>query len=156
MSEDEFLEKLSNSFTIEEIKDDNHRPKSNGHICLYIGEKWYDIQIKPELLTSDQKAKNLDYQVLTDFCFKDVIGIENIKKDKRVEFVGGIRGVDYLVKRCHEDCKAAFVMYPVSMEELFAVADAGEIMPPKSTWFEPKLGSGMVVNVFEDALGIKN
>lgn len=156
MNEDEFLEKLSNNFTIEEIKDDNHKPKSKGHICLYIKEKWYDIQIKPELLTSDEKAKNLDYQILTDHWFKDIIGIENIKKDKRVEFVGGGRGVEYLVKRCHDDCKAAFVMYPVSMEELFAVADAGEIMPPKSTWFEPKLGSGMVVNVFEDGLGLKN
>lgn len=82
------------------------------------------------------------------------MGITDIKKDGRVEFVGGIRGVNYLIKRCQEDCKAAFVMFPVSMEEIFAVADAGEIMPPKSTWFEPKLGSGFVVNVFEDALGL--
>ena len=154
MSEDEFLEKLLGNFNIEEINDDIHKPKTKGHISLYIKEKWYDIQVKQELLTSDEKAKNLDYQILTDYCFKDIIGIENIKKDKRVEFVGGGRGVDYLVKRVNKDCKAAFVMYPVSMEDLFSVADAGEIMPPKSTWFEPKLGSGVVVNVFEDALGV--
>lgn len=78
------------------------------------------------------------------------MGIENIKKDGRVEFVGGARGHEYLVKRCGEDCKAAFMLYPVSMEQLFAVADAGEVMPPKCTWFEPKLRSGFVVNVFED------
>ena len=71
-----------------------------------------------------------------------------------MEFTGGSRGIGYLKKRCDQDCKAAFAMHPVSMEDLFSVADAGEIMPPKSTWFEPKLRSGFVVNVFEEALGL--
>lgn len=149
MSEAEFVEKMSENFNVEEMKGDEHAPKDQGHISMYIGEKWYDLQVKQELL-GDEVAKNLDYQVLTDFCFKAILDIKDIKKDPRVEFVGGGRGIEYLVKRCQKDCKAAFVMHPVSMENLFAVADAGEIMPPKSTWFEPKLRSGFVVNVFEN------
>ena len=80
MTEEEFLEKLSDNFNIEEMEEKNHRPRAKGHIALFIQDKWYDIQVKPELLSSDEKAKNLDYQVLTDFWFKDIIGIENIKK----------------------------------------------------------------------------
>lgn len=151
MSEEEFLQKLGKNFQIAEITEECPRPKGTGHISLYIAEKWYDMQIKEELKSGDPE-KDLDYQILTDYCFTEIMDIQNIKKDGRVEFVGGSRGINYLVKRCHEDCKAAFLMHPVSMEELFAVADAGAVMPPKSTWFEPKLRSGFVVNVFEDAL----
>lgn len=154
MSQDEFLEKMRHNWNVEELKEENPEPSSEGHITMYLDGKWYDLQIKQELL-SDQVSKNLDYQVLTDFCFRDILGVENIKKDPRIEFVGGGRGVPYLVKRWDKDWKAAFVMYPVSMERLFSVADAGEIMPPKSTWFEPKLRSGFVVNVFENELGLK-
>ena len=83
MSEEEFLEKLGSNFTIEELEDKTHRPRSKGHISLFIQDKWYDIQIKPELLSSEEKAKNLDYQVLTDYWFKDIIGIQNIKKRQK-------------------------------------------------------------------------
>lgn len=155
MNEEEFLEKMRKNFNIEEMKGDDVKPKEQGHISMYLADSWYDLQVKKELL-GDKVSKNLDYQVLTDFWFNDILGIENIKKDKRVEFVGGGRGIEYLKKRCQKDCKAAFVMHPVSMEDLFAVADAGEIMPPKSTWFEPKLRSGFVVNVFEKELGLAN
>lgn len=154
MSEEEFLEAMRKNWNIEEIKGDDIQPAENGHISMFLADQWYDLQVKQELL-GEEVSKNLDYQVLTDFCFRDILEIENIKKDPRVEFVGGGRGIPYLVKRCHEDCKAAFAMYPVSMENLFAVADAGENMPPKSTWFEPKLRSGFVVNVFENELGLK-
>lgn len=154
MSEGDFLEKMKVSFNVEEIKAEDPRPTEKGHISMYLGDVWYDLQIKPELL-SDQVSKNLDYNVLTDFCFKNILGIENIKKDPRVEFVGGGRGIKYLVNRCHKDWKAAFAMFPVSMEDLFSVADAGECMPPKCTWFEPKLRSGFVVNVFEDEIGLE-
>jgi uncharacterized protein (DUF1015 family) len=149
-SEDEFIESLGKNYTISEITDANPRPQSNGHVSMYIKDKWFDLVIKEEFKSEDP-AKNLDYQILTDYCFTGVMGIENIKKDPRVEFIGGGRGYEYLMKRCHDDCKAAFLMYPVSMEELFAVADAGAVMPPKCTWFEPKLRSGFVVNVFEDS-----
>ena len=153
LNEEEFLVKMRESFEIEEIKGDEAKPKEQGHISMYLGEQWYDLQIKKTLL-GDKVSKNLDYQVRTDYCFANILGIEDIKKDKNVEFVGGGRGIDYLVKRCQQDCKAAFAMFPVSMEEFFALADAGENMPPKCTWFEPKLRSGFVVNVFENELGI--
>ena len=153
LNEEEFLGKMRENFNVEEMKGEEVKPKEQGHISMYLGEQWYDLQVK-ETLLGEKVSKNLDYQVLTDYCFTNIIGIEDIKKDKRVEFIGGGRGVEYLVKRCQQDCKAAFVMFPVSMEDLFAVADAGEIMPPKCTWFEPKLRSGFVVNVFENELGI--
>jgi uncharacterized protein (DUF1015 family) len=153
MEEDEFVEKMKKNFILEEMKGDDHSSQGPGHISMFISDTWYDIQIKKELL-SDEVSKNLDYHVLTDFWFKDILGIEDIKKDARVDFVGGGRGINYLVARCKKDCKAAFVMHPVSMDDLFAVADASEIMPPKSTWFEPKLRSGFVVNVFENELGL--
>lgn len=153
LTEEEFVEKMRENFIVEETKGDDHSSQGPGHISMFISDTWYDVQVKKELL-GEEVSKNLDYQVLTDYCFKDILGIQDIKKDGRVEFIGGGRGIDYLVKRCHKDCKAAFVMHPVSMDELFAVADAGEVMPPKSTWFEPKLRSGFVVNVFETQLGL--
>lgn len=149
MSEDVFVEKLAQYFTLSELDEVDPHPKTSGHISMYIKDKWFDMVAKEEC-KSDNPAKNLDYEILTEYCFKDIMGIENIKKDGRVEFIGGDRGHEYLVKRCTEDCQAAFLMYPVSIEELFAVADADTIMPPKCTWFEPKLRSGFVVNVFED------
>lgn len=80
-----------------------------------------------------------------------MLGIKDLKKDKRIDFVGGIRGLGELEKRCKEDCKVAFAMHPVSIEELMDVADKGSIMPPKTTWFEPKPRGGLVVRVFDDA-----
>ena len=153
LSPEEFLERIKENFDVEEVKGDDHESQGAGHISMYLDKTWYDLQLKKENLR-DEVSLNLDYTVLTDFCFKDIMGIENIKKDGRVEFIGGARGIDYLVKRCEKDCKAAFVMHPVKMDDLFAVADASEIMPPKSTWFEPKLRSGFVVNVFEKELGL--
>mmetsp|Transcript_39476 Transcript_39476/g.39027 ORF Transcript_39476/g.39027 Transcript_39476/m.39027 type:complete len:323 (-) Transcript_39476:198-1166(-) len=98
MTEEEFLEKVRKNFDVEEIKGDDYEAKEAGHISMYLGEAWYDLQLKQELLR-EEVSLNLDYTVLTDFLFKDIMGIENIKKDGRVEFVGGGRGIDYLVKR---------------------------------------------------------
>mmetsp|Transcript_17458 Transcript_17458/g.17216 ORF Transcript_17458/g.17216 Transcript_17458/m.17216 type:complete len:364 (-) Transcript_17458:196-1287(-) len=98
MTEEEFLEKIKKNFDVEEMKGDDHSAKEAGHISMYLGETWYDMQLKPELFR-DEVSLNLDYTVLTDFLFKEIMGIENIKKDGRVEFVGGGRGIEYLVKR---------------------------------------------------------
>lgn len=149
MDEDEFIDRLSESYVITDKDEANPRPEGPGHVSMYIKDKWFDLAIKPEKLTGDP-SKDIDYQLLTDYCFKEIMGIENIKKDGRVEFVGGGRGINYLVTRCHKDCKAAFLMPPATMEQIFAVADAGQTMPPKCTWFEPKLRSGFVVNFFDD------
>ena len=98
MTAEEFVEKMRKNFDIEEFKADSYDSKGNGHISMFIADTWYDIQVKKELL-GDEVSKNLDYNVLTDFCFRDILGIENVKKDGRVEFVGGGRGIDYLVNR---------------------------------------------------------
>lgn len=97
-TEEEFLEKIKTNFDVEETKSENHSPEGPGHISMYLGGVWYDLKVKSEHL-GDQVSKNLDYQILTDWCFKDILGIENIKKDQRVEFVGGGRGIQYLVNR---------------------------------------------------------
>jgi uncharacterized protein (DUF1015 family) len=87
--------------------------------------------------------------LLTNLILKPILDIQDIRGDDRIDFVGGIRGVEGLAKRCNEDCVAAFAMFPVSLQELMDVADAGLIMPPKSTWFEPKPRSGFIVRIFE-------
>lgn len=91
----------------------------------------------------------LDSQLLTDLVLEPILGISDLRSDERIDFVGGIRGLPELVKRCNEDCVAAFAMYPVHLKELMDIADAGLIMPPKSTWFEPKPRDGYVVRCFD-------
>ena len=99
---------------------------------------------------SKRPVASLDVQVLNDRVFRDILGIENVRTDNRVDFVGGSRGIDGLVRRCQEDSVAAFAMYPIGINDLLDVADAGLNMPPKSTWFEPKPRSGYVVRCFEE------
>ena len=96
-------------------------------------------------MSSDDPVKGLDVSILQDNVLKPLFGIEDPKTDKRIDFVGGIRGLEELKRRCDTDCKIAFAMYPTSISELFQVADAGLLMPPKSTWFEPKLRSGIFI-----------
>ena len=93
--------------------------------------------------------KMLDSQILTDHVLSPLLSISDLRSDERIDFVGGIRGLDELVKRCNEDCDAAFAMYPVQLQELMDIADAGLIMPPKSTWFEPKARDGFVIRCFD-------
>ena len=95
---------------------------------------------------SDDPVKGLDVSILQDNVLKPLFGIDDPKTDKRIDFVGGIRGLSELERRCRTDCRIAFAMYPTSISELFAVADAGLLMPPKSTWFEPKLRSGLFIH----------
>lgn len=115
---------------------------------MYLDDTWYKLTIKDEK-KSDDPVKGLDVSLLQDHLLGPVLGIEDPKTDKRIDFVGGIRGLGELEKRCHADCVVAFSMYPTSMAELFAVADAGLLMPPKSTWFEPKLRSGIFIHEIE-------
>ena len=107
--------------------------------------KWYRLKARPEICPTDP-VKGLDVSILQDNLLGPVLGIKDPKTDKRIDFVGGIRGMKELERRVNEDCRVAFAMYPTSISELFAVADAGELMPPKSTWFEPKLRSGLFIH----------
>jgi len=106
--------------------------------------------LKEGYIVTSKKATQIDSHILTELILAPILGIHDIKNDPRIDFVGGMRGHKELEKRCNEDCVAAFAMHPVEIQELISVADAGEIMPPKSTWFEPKPRSGFVVRRFRD------
>lgn len=127
---------------------DVRRPREKGIFSLYLDENWYSLKAKPHCFSADP-VENLDVSILQARVFAPHFGIEDPKTDKRIDFVGGIRGLDELEKRCREDCAAAFALYPTDIRELLAVADAGRLMPPKSTWFEPKLRSGIFIHRIE-------
>jgi uncharacterized protein (DUF1015 family) len=144
MSGEQFIEKIKEKFTVEK-SETPVEPERKGTYGMYIGGSWYKLAAKDEILSSDA-VDGLDVAILQNNIFEPLLGIEDPKTDKRIDFVGGIRGLDELVRRCNADCKAAFSMYPTSIAELFAVSDAGRLMPPKSTWFEPKLRSGIFIH----------
>ena len=112
---------------------------------MYLEGEWYCLTAKPEVYCGDA-VKDLDVSVLQECILRPILDIADPKTDKRIDFVGGIRGLSELERRVNEGMAVAFAMYPTSISELFAVADAGMLMPPKSTWFEPKLRSGLFIH----------
>ena len=145
LSEIEFLEKIKESFEVEEAEESPYAPKQKKEFGMYLGKKWYTLQIKKEQI-SDDVVGNLDVSILQDKLLKPILGIKEPGKDNRIIFVGGIRGLKELEHCVENGFQVAFSMYPTSMQELFSVADAGRLMPPKSTWFEPKLRSGLFLH----------
>ena len=143
-TQEEFLNKIKEKFDIAE-SDRQVSPDKKGTFGMYLGGKWYKLTAHKDIM-SDNPVDGLDVAVLQDNLLAPVLGIGDPKTDKRIDFVGGIRGLSELEKRCREDCVVAFSMYATSIAELFAVADAGKLMPPKSTWFEPKLRSGLFIH----------
>ena len=146
LSESEFLKAVENNLGSVSPVEGIYRPKAKHEVGLFLGEKWYCVKFKEELCNAASPAENLDPAILQKYLLAPVLGIEDPRTDKRIDFVGGIRGLGYLERRCTEDAVAAIAMYPVSMKELMEIADGGEIMPPKSTWFEPKLRSGLLIH----------
>ncbi len=142
---DEILEEIEKNFYIKYCSDFKIYPRQKGQISCLIDHKWYLYQILEDRIPSDP-VKSLDVSLLQDYVLKPVFGIEDPRTDSRIDFVGGIRGLKELERRCRLDCKVAFAMYPTSISELLNVADAGMLMPPKSTWFEPKLRSGLFIH----------
>lgn len=145
LSSDEFLSAVSKDFDITEVPVSDEKPKAKNDIYMLLGDKEYCISLKKELI-SDDPIKTLDVSKLQDYLLGPILNITDPKTDKRIDFVGGIRGVAELRKRIKEDGVVAFAMYPTLMSELFSVADEGLLMPPKSTWFEPKLRSGLFIH----------
>lgn len=144
LSDDEFLEKLSADFVVKETT--NPVPQNRGEFCVYLGGKWFIL--KPNFPQTDSVIENLDVSVLETKVLRPLLGIEDVRTDKRIDFVGGIRGTAELEKLVDSGAwKVAFSMYPTTVEDLLRVADANEIMPPKSTWFEPKLRDGLLVHL---------
>lgn len=148
LTEEQVLNRLSEVFGIEKVQQGPYRPEEKGRMGLYLGSEWYKLTVRPELVRKDPIGI-LDVEYLQREVLGPVFGIEDPRTDSRIDFVGGIRGLPELERRCREDCKCAFAMYPTSISELFAVADAGLLMPPKSTWFEPKLRSGLFLHQIE-------
>lgn len=145
LSEKEFLDKISSVFEVNEKEYDESKPEKKGQIFMLLGDKEYVLDVKVQYKSSDP-IKGLDVSILQDNVLSPILGIDDPKTDKRIDFVGGIRGIKELKRRMSEDSKVSFAMYPTSIEELFNVADAGLLMPPKSTWFEPKLLSGLFIH----------
>ncbi len=146
LSEEEFLEKVKDNFDIADISDEAVKPAKKGQVTMYLSDKWYTLNAKTALLEITDPVKSLDVSLLQDYLLGPVLGIGDPRTDKRIDFIGGIRGLDELKRRADSDMKVSFAMYPTSIDELFAVADAGMLMPPKSTWFEPKLRSGLFIH----------
>lgn len=142
---EDLISKVRELFETEEDDSIDHYPKHKGEFCMYISGKWYRCNVREEDKIKHPVA-GLDVSILQEKLLRPVLGIEDPRIDKRIDFVGGIRGLGELEKRVATDCKVAFAMYPTSIQELFDVADAGMLMPPKSTWFEPKLRSGLFIH----------
>ncbi|MCM1258876.1 MAG: DUF1015 family protein [Roseburia sp.] len=140
----DFLAKVQDIFQVEKL-DAQEKPTEKGQISMYLEGNWYSLKIKEQDRSTDP-VEGLDVSLLQKLLLQPVLGIENPKTDARIDFVGGIRGLNELERRVAEDCAVAFAMYPTSIGELFGVADAGKLMPPKSTWFEPKLRSGLFIH----------
>ena len=143
-----FLTRIGEYFTVEKKGQAPYRPTKKGMFGMYLEDEWYCLVAKEEIKSEDA-VEGLDVSLLQNYLLDPVLGIKDPKTDKRIDFVGGIRGLGELERRVHADMKVAFSMYPTSIAELFAVADAGRLMPPKSTWFEPKLRSGLFLHEIE-------
>lgn len=142
-----FYREVKKRFDITEITDrEEKRPGKRGEFSMYMEGHWFLCKIREEDRKPGDPVGDLDVSILQEKLLSPLLGIGDPKTDGRIDFVGGIRGMDELVRRCEEDCAVAFAMYPTSISELFAVADAGLLMPPKSTWFEPKLRSGLFIH----------
>ncbi len=148
MCKAELFHKISTNFTYEET--DSKVPEQRHSFCMYVGEKWYLLKPKDGSYDQNDPVASLDVAILQDNLLAPVLNIEDPRRDKRIDFIGGIRGTGELEKLVDSGkFKLAFSLYPTSIEELFLVADSGKIMPPKSTWFEPKLRSGLITHLLD-------
>ena len=147
LSQDAFLARVRERF---EVAPSAHRaaqaPTTFG---MYLGGAWYELKAKPGTYPADDPVRGLDVSILQENLLNPILGIDDPRTNTRIDFVGGIRGMDELERRVKAGCAVAFSVYPTSLTQLMSVADAGEVMPPKSTWFEPKLRSGLLVRMYE-------
>ena len=147
----ELVEKLKESFTVEDKGAEEYRPSALHNFSMYLDGRWYSLTAKPGTYDDNDPIGVLDVTVLSNLVLDKILDIKDLRTSKRIDFVGGIRGLGELKRRVDSgEMKAAFALYPVSMQQLINIADTGNIMPPKTTWFEPKLRSGVVIHSFED------
>jgi len=150
LSSSQFLNQIKNNFNVENCGTEIYKPNKLHNFSMYFEGKWYSLSAKPNTYNDNNPIDVLDVTVLSKFMLDPVLGIKDLRTDKRIDFVGGIRGLSELKKRVDSgEMKVAFALYPVSMKQLLDIADSNNIMPPKTTWFEPKLRSGLVVHSLE-------
>ncbi len=147
LTPEEFLDKIGENFVIEKKGKEIYRPNGLHNFALYLDGAWYSLTAKPGTYDDKDPIGVLDVTVSSNLILRDILGITDLRSDKRIDFVGGIRGLGELQKRVDSgEMKMALALYPVTMNQLIAIADSGNIMPPKTTWFEPKLRSGLVIH----------
>lgn len=151
LSDGEFLEALSKDFIVECKGSQEYRPTKLHEFSLYLSGKWYSLTAKEGRYDDTDPIGVLDVTISSDLILRDILGITDLRRDKRIDFVGGIRGLDELKRRVDSgEMRVALALYPVTMKQLMDIADTGNIMPPKTTWFEPKLRSGLVIHDLND------
>ena len=147
LSDEAFLDRLSKHFTVEKKGPEIFKPTRLHEFSLYLSENWYSLTAKPGTYDDNDPIGVLDVTISSNLILDEILGIKDLRSDKRIDFVGGIRGLGELKKRVDSgEMKVALALYPVSMKQLIDIADTGNIMPPKTTWFEPKLRSGLVIH----------
>lgn len=147
LSASEFIEKLKTNFVVENKGTEVYKPNKLHNFSMYLEGKWYSLTAKPGTYNDSDPIGILDVTILTNSVLEPILEIKDLRRSTRIDFVGGIRGLVELKKRVDGgDMKAAFALYPVTMDQLITIADTGNIMPPKTTWFEPKLRSGLVIH----------
>jgi uncharacterized protein (DUF1015 family) len=150
LTPEQFLEKLAHGFIIKEKGTKTYKPKKLHNFGMYLEGKWYSLTAKKGTFDDNDPIGVLDVTILTNQILSPILDIQDLRRSKRIDFIGGIRGLRELKKRVdNEEMKVAFALYPVSMNQLITIADSGNIMPPKSTWFEPKLRSGLVIHLLD-------
>ena len=146
----QLIEALKKNFTVEEVGTEIYKPDHLHNFSMYLDGKWYSLTAKPGTYDDNDPIGVLDVTILSNLVLDQILGIKDLRTDKRIDFVGGIRGLGELKRRVDSgEMKVAFALYPVSMKQLIDIADTGNIMPPKTTWFEPKLRSGLVIHSLE-------
>lgn len=144
---DEFLQALEKDFEVTCMGASAYKPAQTHEFSLYLDEKWYRLRVLPGRFDENDPIDVLDVTVSSRLILDELLGIKDLRRDKRIDFVGGLRGLDELKRRCDSgEMKMALALYPVSMQQIMDIADCGKIMPPKATWFEPKLRSGLVIH----------
>ena len=147
LSEEDFLKALEKNFTVACKGEENYRPQKMHEFSLYVGGKWYSLEAKPGTFNENDPIGVLDVDISSRLILDEILNIKDLRSDKRIDFVGGLRGLGELKRRVDSgEIKMALALYPVSMQQIMDIADSGNIMPPKATWFEPKLRSGLVIH----------
>ncbi len=150
LSTDEFLSRLAKGFVVREKGSNTFRPEKLHDFSMYLDGKWYSLTAKSNTYNDSDPIGVLDVTILTEQILKPILDIQDLRRSKRIDFIGGIRGLEELRRKVDSgEMKVAFALYPVSMKQLINIADSGNIMPPKTTWFEPKLRSGLVIHLLD-------